>query len=147
VKQRLSLLILFAAACGLAGCAGSTGLPKNAVGQEAPSAGSDGSNSAPPATFGAYAKARASGHFSLDPPRIHFASPQQHFKVERVRGFGQNGAIAENCIAKGVAEVAGTGLRGNTLIADVIPQASGRCEATFTDGKGAKLVLHVTIGP
>ena len=86
-------------------------------------------------------------NFSLHPPRIHFSSPQQHYKVEHVRGFGENGAIAENCLAKGVAEVAGDGLHGNTLIADVIPMATGHCEATFTNGSGLKLRLPVTVGP
>ena len=84
--------------------------------------------------------------FSLHPPRIHFKSAQQHYKTEYVHGFGENGSIAENCISKGVAEVAGAGLRGGTLIADVIPMAPGRCTATFTNGKGAKLTLPVTVG-
>ncbi|MBV8066336.1 MAG: hypothetical protein JO113_00055 [Candidatus Eremiobacteraeota bacterium] len=85
--------------------------------------------------------------FSLHPPRIHFSSPSEHYKVDRVRGFGPNGKIFENCIRKGVAEVAGAGRQGNTLIADVIPMAPGRCEATFTNGHGDKLRLPVIVAP
>ena len=33
----------------------------------------------------------------------------------------------------------------STLIADVIPMAPGRCEATFTNGHGEKLRLPVTV--
>jgi hypothetical protein len=87
----------------------------------------------------------APSDFSLHPPSIHFSSPSERYKVEHVRGFGENGSIAENCIQKGVAEVAGDGLHGNTLVADVIPRAPGRCEATFTNGSGAKLRLPVTV--
>jgi hypothetical protein len=83
--------------------------------------------------------------FSLHPPRIRFATPSDHLKIEHVRGFGFNGAIAEDCLTKGVAEVAGDGLRGQTLIAFVLPIKAGRCEATFTDGAGAKLRLPVVV--
>jgi hypothetical protein len=108
--------------------------------------GPSGSSSSTSAVPSARARVNTEG-FSLHPPRIHFSSPQAHYKVEHVRGFGENGTIAENCLEKGVAEVAGDGLHGSTLIADVIPMATGHCEATFTNRNGDKLKLPVTVGP
>lgn len=109
---------------------------------------SNAANSVPSAAGApAYPPAVSADMLSVHPPRVHFASPSAPYKVVHVRGFGENGAISENCIAKGVAEVAGDGLHGKTLIADVIPMASGRCEATFTDGRGAHVKLHVIVGP
>jgi hypothetical protein len=84
--------------------------------------------------------------FSLHPSRIHIPSPQSRYQREYVHGFGESGTIEEDCIQKGVAEVAGTGLRANTLVADVIPMATGHCTATFTNGSGAKLTLPVSVG-
>jgi hypothetical protein len=130
VHTTMKPLLLLLAAMAIAACSGLAGSASNVA-----------------AVPGASEQAVAPEDFSLHPPRFHFSSPQEHYKVEHVRGFGENGAIAENCIAKGVAEVAGDGLRGNTLIADVIPMAPGHCEATFTNGKGEKLKLPVTVGP
>ena len=124
-KHRLSFLV----AAVLAACSGP---------------GGSALSSAPSSTLRAPA---TPNDFSLHPPRMHFSSPQDHYKVEHVRGFGENGAIGENCIKKGVAEVAGAGLHGDTLVADVIPMATGHCEATFTNGSGLKLRLPVTVGP
>lgn len=83
--------------------------------------------------------------FWMHPRRVRFSSPSAHYQRVHVHGFGADGTIAENCIAKGVAEVAGTGLRGTTMIADVFPEAPGHCEATFTNGHGAKLRLPIVV--
>ncbi len=84
--------------------------------------------------------------FRLDPARRFFKSPQQSYKREYVHGYIDGGAFNSDCFTRGIAEVDGDGLKGNTGIFDVIPLKSGRCSATFRNAHGESLTLRITIG-
>ena len=124
----MRLLLMLSVALALAACAGFA----------VPLSGPPPGTVQPP-------QAAQPDNFSLHPKRVVFDSPSAHFKYEYVHGFSNRGTIAENCISKGVAEVGGEGVLHGTLTAVVIPMKAGRCNATFTNGRGEQLKLPVTV--